>query len=377
MKILAIESSCDETSAAVIEDGTKIISNVISSSKDLHEKTGGIIPEIAAREQVKCIIPVIQEALNKLDLEEGLSNDRKYLNLINKHIDSLAITIGPGLIGSLLVGIETAKTIAFVTGKPIIPVNHIFAHIYANFLLEQIPQFPALALVVSGGHTELFLLNSHQQIKWLGGTLDDAAGECFDKTARILGLGFPGGPAIATEAEEFRKQSTHTLQLTTHNKIRLPRPMIDDESFNFSFSGLKTAVLREVKNLQTTQQLNNGAMEQLKHKSNYPLNKLTIQQLSYEIEESITDVLVDKTLRAAQKYCVKSILVGGGVAANRRLTEKFNQQSAINNQQFKLYVPPPLLCTDNAAYIGSFAYFHNSPVPWQEIKAVPDLEVEV
>ncbi len=343
MKILAIETSCDETAAAVVEDGGKIVSNVIASSSSLHEKTGGIIPEIAAREQVKCIIPVINEAM--------------------KPFDALAVTIGPGLNGSLLVGTEAAKTIAYVTGKPIIPVNHVIAHIYANWLdTDTKIEFPAIALVVSGGHTELFHMNSEIKLRWLGGTRDDAAGEVFDKTARLLGLGFPGGPAIAAEAAKIKIKNEKL-------KIKLPRPMLNEDSLDFSFSGLKTAVMREINKLKAAKQFNH----------------LTIQQLSYEIQESITDVLVSKTLKAAAQFNAKSILLGGGVAANKTLSEKFqstlrqNSGQAINNQQstINLHIPSPNLCTDNAAYIASYAYFHNKPVPWQKIQSRPDLRVEV
>ena len=346
MKILAIETSCDETAAAIVEDGTKIIANTISSSSNLHEKTGGIIPEIAAREQLKCIIPVIKETMN---FNQHLDN-----KITMDNIDAIAITIGPGLIGSLLVGVETAKTIAYVTKKPIIPVNHIFAHIYANWLnIEKIPVFPAIALVVSGGHTELFLMKDHNQLKWLGGTRDDAAGEAFDKTARLLGLGYPGGPAIAAAA----KYQISNIKY----QIKLPRPMIEEDNLEFSFSGLKTAIMREINRLKMAGQLNN----------------LIIQQLAHEVQESITDVLVDKTLKAAKRHNVKSILLGGGVAANQRLKEKF-QLSIINYQlSISLNIPPPAFCTDNAAYIASYAYFHNQPVLWRKIQAKPNLEVEV
>ncbi|OGG18821.1 tRNA (adenosine(37)-N6)-threonylcarbamoyltransferase complex transferase subunit TsaD [Candidatus Gottesmanbacteria bacterium RIFCSPHIGHO2_02_FULL_39_14] len=337
MKILAIETSCDETAAAVIENGKKIISNVIASSAEMHQKTGGIIPETAAREQVRAIIPVIDEALNPLR--------KKW-----EEIDSLAVTIGPGLIGSLLVGVETAKTLSLLTGKPLIPVNHVLAHLYANFLNEKLPEFPAIGLVVSGGHTELFVMEKINKLKWVGGTIDDAAGEAFDKTARLLGLGFPGGPAIAAEAAKFKIQNSKF-------KIKLPRPMINDKSLNFSFSGLKTAVLREVNKLKADKQFNNS----------------TIQQLAYEIQEAITDVLVEKTLRAAKKYKVKSILLGGGVAANKRLAERFKAEKLNIN----LFIPLPSLCTDNAAYIGSYAYFFNKYIAWQKIEAKPDLAVEV
>ncbi len=359
MRILAIETSCDETAAAVVEDGEKILSSVIASSQDFHKTTGGIIPESAAREQIKYIIPVVTSALTKLTEYTRLKN--RTLSGMLKQIDVLAVTYGPGLIGSLLVGVETAKTLAYITGKEIIPVNHIFAHIYANWLGGKKPEFPAIALVVSGGHTELFYMESHKKIKWLGGTRDDAAGEAFDKSARLLGLGYPGGPAIAKAAEKFKKPPiNHQLQ----TNIKLPRPMIGSDSLEFSFSGLKTAVLREVNRLKAANQL----------------NKENTTQLSYEIQESITDVLVKKTLFAARKYKAKSIIIGGGVAANKRLKEKLSStlshpQPATRNPQ--LYIPPPPLCTDNASYIASFAYFHHHPVPWEKIQAVPDLNVEV
>jgi len=370
MKILAIETSCDETAAAVIEDGTRIISNVVASSKELHEKTGGIIPEVAAREQLKCIIPVIDEAISNASPRLITS----YFSFLISNIDTIAVTVGPGLNGSLLVGVETAKTIAYVTGKPVIPVNHILAHIYANWLMNDLqlnsgdsytkvvrrknrpPLLPAIALVVSGGHTELFLMKNHKNIKWLGGTRDDAAGEAFDKTARLLGLGFPGGPAIAAAAAQYQKS-----KIKNQKEIRLPRPMISKDNLTFSFSGLKTAVMREINRLKLLKQLNNR----------------TIQQIAYEIQESITDVLVEKTLTAVKKYKVKSVLLGGGVAANKRLTDKFRLKIENFKLKINLHIPPSSLCTDNAAYIGSFAYFHNKPVPWQKIQAQPDLTVEV
>lgn len=339
MKILGIESSCDETAAAIIEDGKKILANVVSSSKELHNKTGGVIPEVAAREQVKCMIPVLNETIHQCS------------NVTMENIDAIAVTVGPGLIGSLLVGVETAKTIAYVDNKPIIPVNHIFAHIYANFLdVAKEPEFPAIALVVSGGHTELFYMKNRKDLKWIGGTLDDAAGEAFDKTARLLGLVYPGGPAIAAAADKFN------IKHSTFN-INLPRPMLDSKDLNFSFSGLKAAVMREVNRLKLVKQLNNEL----------------IQQLSFEIQEAITDILVVKTLRAAKENHVKSILIGGGVAANKRLKEKLNAQCSIYN----IFIPPPKLCTDNAAVIAGYAYFHYRPIAWKKIQAQPDLEVEV
>lgn len=336
MKILAIETSCDETAAAVVQDGTKIISNVVASSTKMHEKYGGIVPEVAAREQLKCIIPVIQEAAPSLS-----------------EIDAIAVTVGPGLIGSLLVGVETAKTIAFVTGKPIIPVNHVIAHIYANFVDGKEISFPAISLVVSGGHTELYLMKSSKDLTWLGGTLDDAAGECFDKTARLLGFGHGGGQAIQISAQ------THHASPITHHVI-LPRPMIHDETLNFSFSGLKTAVMREWKKYSS-------------NPSPITHHPSLTSAFAYEIQESITDVLVEKTIRAAKQHGAKSILLSGGVAANVRLREKFS----IQHSSFSIHAPESRLCTDNAVMIGAAAFWNGESSDWHKITATPDLSVEI
>src|SRR3989344_1249077 len=325
MNILAIETSCDETAAAVVQNGVIILSNIVASSTAMHAKYGGIVPEVAAREQLKCIIPTIKEALVQAHTDY-------------KYIDALAVTVGPGLIGSLLVGVETAKTLCFVTGKPIIPVNHVLAHMYANFVrsdeqnslrgyqesnIRKI-EFPAISLVVSGGHTELYLMKSTKDLQWLGGTLDDAAGEAFDKTARLLGFENHGGPAIQEAAEKCRMQNAEY-------RIKLPRPMMHDETFNFSFSGLKTAILREVNKFKASEQFNNA----------------TIAQLAFEVQESISDVLVAKTLRAAEQYNAKSILLSGGVAANLRLREKFSTKLETLNPKLSFFVPPVTLCTDN------------------------------
>ena len=332
MNILAIESSCDETAAAVIQDGSKILSNVIATSSTMHQKYGGIVPEVASREQLRCILPVIQEALTTA-------------NCTFDTIDAIGVTTGPGLIGSLLIGVEAAKTIAYVTEKPIIPVNHVLAHIYANFLEHPDKKdivFPAIALVVSGGHTELFLMNSKKDLRWLGGTIDDAAGEAFDKAARLLGFGSAGGLAIQKNA-------------TKKSSITLPRPLMHDSTLNFSFSGLKTAIMREV----------------TKQKELPEFNEKIIGQLAYEVQEAITDVLVKKTLQAVKMYAAQSILIGGGVASNLRLREKFSA----SNTSF--HCPPVALCTDNAAYIGSYAYYRGEAVNWKTIEATPDLSVEV
>lgn len=357
MRILAIESSCDETAAAVVDDGTVVRSTVVASSHDMHEKYGGIVPEVAARMQLESVIPVITEALRPL----RSSAQQSVSDTITESIDAIAVTVGPGLIGSLLVGVETAKTLAYTTGKPLIPVNHVLAHMYANFITTDehnrpneyynAVSFPAISLVVSGGHTELYVLESPRAITWLGGTIDDAAGECFDKTARLLGFGHGGGLAIQNAAAKAVKQKT--------GLIRLPRPMLDAKNaLNFSFSGLKTAILREVNALREKNEMNDN----------------TVAILANEVQETITDILVKKTLRAADKYNVRSVLLSGGVSANTRLREKF--ASTIGNA-YTLHFPPVPLCTDNAVYIASYAFFRGKPADWHTVNAVPDLEVEV
>lgn len=335
MIILGIETSCDETAASLVEDGAKIIANIVASSSEMHTKTGGIIPEVAAREQVKSMIPVVSECLSagKIDISQ---------------IDAIGVTIGPGLIGSLLVGTETAKTLSYAWSKPITPVNHLVGHIYANWLDQELPKLPAIALVVSGGHTDLVLMKDHEEIEWIGGTRDDAAGECLDKCARLLDLGYPGGPVIANEAQKFNPTKSEL-------KIKLPRPMLDEDNFDFSFSGLKTAVLREVNNLKINRQ------------------GLAVEQLSYEIQEAVTDVLVAKTLRAVQNFQIESVILAGGVSANQRLREKMKIGTEKN--KVSLHIPPLKLCTDNAAYIASCAFFNYHPLSWQEISPNPSLTI--
>jgi N6-L-threonylcarbamoyladenine synthase len=331
MKILAIETSCDETAAAIVEHGTTILSSTVASSKTMHEKYGGIMPEVAAREQLRCIVPTIKEVLSES-------------NLTYSQLDAIAVTVGPGLVGSLLVGVETAKAIALTTGLPIIPVNHVLAHMYANLVHTNDYHpitFPAISLVVSGGHTELYLMKSESELTWLGGTLDDAAGEAFDKTARLLGFGHGGGPAIAKAAEQVHSSS-----------VSLPRPL-NDTTLHFSFSGLKTAVLREWKK-QTS------------------VTATLTSEFAYEVQEAITDVLVKKTLLAARTHNAHTILLSGGVSANLRLREKL----ADRGSEYTIHAPPIHLCTDNAVYIASYAYFRGKPIDWHKLTAIPDLSVE-
>jgi N6-L-threonylcarbamoyladenine synthase len=348
MIILAIESSCDETSASLVEDGRTIISNVIATSSAMHEKWGGIVPEVAAREQLRCIIPVIREALNPIEKTTSDSIG----TIITSSVDAIGIAVGPGLIGSLLIGVETAKTLAYLSGKPLLPVNHVLAHMYANFLIpEHTIRFPAVSLVVSGGHTELFCMEDEQTLSWIGGTIDDAAGEAFDKTARLIGFGSSGGRAIQESAAKYTPSDAKP-------GFRLPRPLLHDGTLNFSFSGLKTAITREwgQQSIHTDE---------------------STSMFAHEVQESITDILVEKTIRAADIHNAESILLGGGVASNLRLREKFFEQASVKNGQRAFFCPPVNLCTDNAAYIGSYAYFRSTPIDWKTTQATPNLSVEV
>lgn len=333
MKILGIETSCDETSAAVLEaqgEELTLKSNVIASSLAMHIPTGGIIPENAAREQLKYILPVINEALSKAEttLEE---------------IDAVAVTYGPGLIGSLLVGVETAKTIAYTLNKPLIPVNHMVGHIYANFIDVTVIKFPLLALVVSGGHTDLLLMKRHRDLHLLGGTRDDAAGEALDKIGRLIGVDYPAGPVIEKLAKEGDPK-----------RFRFPRPLIGSHDYDYSFSGLKTAVLREVKQFRE-------------------IDEQTKKDISRGTLDAIIDVLIKKTLKAAEEHSVKSIILSGGVAANQTLRDTFSKEIEKRRLDVQFFVPPRSLCTDNAAMIAAAAYFNDPKVQPNEVSANPEL----
>jgi len=304
MKILGIETSCDETAAAVVEDGVKILSSEISSQVELHARYGGIVPEVASRQHILSIIPVISKAMNEAHIGwHGL--------------DGIAVTNGPGLAGSLLVGTSVAKAIATVKELPLAGINHLEAHIYANWLSSQEPAFPLLCLIVSGGHSDLVLMRDHGDYTILGRTRDDAAGEAFDKAARILGLGYPGGPAIDREAVKGTAS------------INLPRALLKG-TCDFSFSGLKTALFRLVEN----DKINNTA------------------DAAASFQQAIVDVLVSKTIAAARQHRVKQILLSGGVAANRGLRHRLVKDSPI-----PVLIPEPILCTDNAAMVAACGYF--------------------
>ena len=305
MNVLAIESSCDETAAAVVVDGRTALSSVVASQVDLHARYGGVVPEVASRQHLRNIGPVIREALEAA-------------NLTLDDIDAVAGTRGPGLAGSLLVGYNAAKAIAYARDLPFLGVNHLEGHIYANWLVEgPEPKFPALCLVVSGGHTDLVFMRGHGQYQRLGGTRDDAAGEAFDKVGRLLGLPFPGGPHVAKAAEQGGPSD-----------LKLPRAWMPG-TFDFSFSGLKTAVLHTVRD-----------------------GKYDTPTIAWEFQEAVVDVLAGKTSRLARELGAAEVLVAGGVASNTRLREELRRRCPV-----PVRIPPAKFCTDNAAMIGAAAGF--------------------
>lgn len=309
-RILAIETSCDETAAAVVEDGRTILSNVIASQTDLHAQYGGVFPEVASRKHIEVIHAVVAQAMNTAHL--GFDD-----------LDCIAVTRGPGLVGSLLVGVNVAKGLAVGSRKPLLGINHIEGHIYSLWLTEEGDQieFPVLTLVVSGGHTELYLMRDHLNYEHLGGTLDDAAGEAFDKVGRLLGLPYPGGPAIDKASQEGNSAA-----------FKFPRAVMDD-SYNFSFSGLKTAVLRETEK--------------------YEPDRMPVNDMAAGFQAAVVDVLVAKTAAAAQDYGVTAVHLAGGVSANRALRKQMAESLDI-----PVRYPPFVLCTDNAAMIAAAAHYH-------------------
>ena len=320
MNILAIESSCDETAVAVIKDGTEILSNIIASQIEIHARYGGVVPEVAARSHIEVIIPVIEQALEEAKV--GWDN-----------IDAIATTKGPGLIGSLLIGVMTARTLAITKQKPLIGVNHIWAHAFASFLTESKPEFPFLALTVSGGHTALSLYKDDLTREVIGETLDDAGGEAFDKVAKLIGLPYPGGPAISKAAESGDE-----------NAYKFPLANLGKNSFDFSFSGLKTAVLRQVQEITG---VNPGAID---NKKTYTLSQDVISDISASFQKAAVGALLKQTQKAYLRYNPKSLVVGGGVACNNYLRDKMTEMIP-----GAIFVPP-VLCTDNAAMIGALAY---------------------
>jgi len=342
MKILAIETSCDETSASVVlagkKSGVKKLSNVVSSQILIHRKTQGVVPEVAARAHISKISGVVQKALK--DAKTSL-----------KSIDYLAVTNGPGLISSLLVGCEYTKGLALALNKKVIPTNHMLGHLYSAFVSDPKIKLPSINLIVSGGHTYLILLKKKNNFKVLGSTVDDAAGEAFDKVAKMLGLPYPGGPEISKLAEKAKKNKGF-------KDYSFPRPMINAKSFDFSFAGLKTAVLYRIRD------------EKLNLK-----DQQTKANLAYSFQEAVVDVLVKKTMRAVEKYKAKSITLSGGVAANKLLRKKLALAS--RKMKKKFYVPDFSLCTDNALMIANAAAIKVQngfkPVKYSRIKVDPQL----
>jgi len=304
MRLLGIETSCDETAAAIVEDGIKILSNEIASQVDIHARYGGIVPEVASRQHTLSIIPIVSSAMKKAKTTWS-------------EIDAIAVTMGPGLAGSLLTGVNTAKALSFAHCLPLIGVNHLEGHIYANWLNGTLPEFPLICLIVSGGHSDLVLMRGHGNYTMLGRTRDDAAGEAFDKAARVLGLGYPGGPAMEKAA------------MNGKNVIPLPRAWLKGTN-DFSFSGIKTALLRLAEDGKITNPADGAA----------------------SFQTAVVEVLVSKTIDAAQEYGVKQIILCGGVAANKTL-----RQTLLTKSPLPVIIPPMILCTDNAAMIAACGYY--------------------
>ena len=333
MKVLAIESTCDETAAAVVEGGERgirVITNIVASSADIHTKYGGVVPEVAAREQIKSIVPVLTEALNGTEM---------------KDVDAIAVAYGPGLIGSLLVGIETARALALAWNKPLIRVNHIEAHVAANWILSEVrkttPKLPAIGLIISGGHTDIVLVEDYKHWKWIGGTVDDAAGEAFDKVARILRLPYPGGPSIQKAAEIVDE---------TFEVSKLPRPMIHEHNLKMSFSGLKAAVAKVV---------------------GKELNPDQVNGVAREFNEAVAEVLARKTAEAIDVHQPRTFLVAGGVAANKMIREKLQEMAL--SKGLDIFLPELRYCGDNAAMVGAAAILNPDYIEIENLGPEPSL----
>ena len=355
MKILAIESSCDETAAAVVEDGRYLLSNVVNTQIDIHAVYGGVVPEVAARSHIEVINPVINQALTDAELTWD-------------DIDAVAVTYAPGLIGSLLVGTLAARTLAVIHNKPLYPIHHVEAHVYANFITEKSedtlrgvslpskqPKFPMLALIVSGGHSQLVLFKDHGDYELLGQTQDDAVGEAFDKVAKIIGLPYPGGPSIAKAALEGDSR-----------RYTLPKAKLDNP-YNFSFSGLKTAVLRAV------QREVGVDITFPSHELPGLVNDVQRRDFAASFQRIAIETLVDKAERAFRDYSPKSVVIAGGVAANQELRRQLSERLPL-----AIEYAPMQLCTDNAAMIGTLAYFYaqkNDPTDPLDLEVIPSLSM--
>lgn len=391
MIILSIETSCDDTGVSVIKTNSsalkkkgldfndfEIMSDIVSSQNKLHAKYGGVFPSLAKREHQKNLLPILTKALKTAGLlkknKKGVDikkiekikkildkNPELFLSLkpflkeyANPEINEVAVTIGPGLEPCLWTGINLARALSSYYNIPLLGINHIEAHILSNWLspIEKVA-FPAVALVVSGGNTQLVYMENIGKYRLIGETRDDAAGECFDKTARILGLSYPGGPSISKEADKFAKIKKKNFNIT------LPRPMIHDKNYDFSFSGLKTAVLYDFKRRD----------RKTRESSEY------IEEMSYEIEQSIIDVLTSKTIKAAENYGAKSIIVGGGVSANKKLVKAFKEK--VKKRKIKLFSPIAKFSGDNGSMIGLTAVMSKNAkrIPWQKTKAESNLKI--
>lgn len=320
--VLGIETSCDETAAAVIADGRRILSNVVASQVDIHRRFGGVVPEVASRQHILAIVPVVKQAMSDAGLDWG-------------DLSAVAVTYGPGLVGSLLVGLNLAKSLAFAHTLPLIGVNHLEGHLYAAWLSDDgPPEFPLLGLIVSGAHSSLLLMTGHGQYQLLGRTIDDAAGEAFDKIARLLGLGYPGGPVIQQAASAGNAET-----------YALPRAWLRG-TYNFSFSGLKTAVMRTIEDKSSVQGFTIATSQ------GKVVNPAYVSDLAASFQQAVVDVLVEKTRQASSEFEVNGVILGGGVAANAAL-----RQSLRSALKTRLFIPPPVLCTDNAAGIASAGHY--------------------
>jgi len=410
MKILAIETSCDDTGVAIIEiKGQKpprfnVLSNIVSSQTEVHRKWGGVFPALAKREHQKNLVPTLKEALKKAEIlkisnfqfpisnknpeskipsskfqvlgsilkrePELLEKTVQFLGDYQKpKVNLIAVTIGPGLEPCLWQGVNFAKALSFYWNLPIIPVNHIEAHIFINFLNEiknwklKIKNLPAICLVVSGGHTQIILMKKIGKYEILGETRDDAAGECFDKAAKILDIGYPGGPAIAELALQWKSQIPMTNdQANSKFGVSLPRPMMNSKDYDFSFSGLKTAVLYNFK----------SQPDSAKKDKNY------LMEMSAEIQQAIIDVLIKKTIKAAKDYHVKIIILGGGVSANQELRKQFEQKIQKENLNFNFQIPSQELCSDNGAMAGIAGYYgwtRGKVKNWKQIEVDANLRI--
>jgi N6-L-threonylcarbamoyladenine synthase len=349
--ILGIETSCDETAVAVVKDGRELLSNVIASQIEMHRPYGGVFPEVASRQHVLAMLPTLDDALHQA-------------NLSLDDLDAIAVTYGPGLAGSLLVGVNTAKALAWAHGLPLVGVNHIEAHIYGNWLVEgPEPELPAVCLIVSGGHTDLILMRDHGDYVRLGGTLDDAAGEAFDKVGRLLGMDYPGGPAIEAAAGFGRPDA-----------FDLPRAWLPG-SYDFSFSGLKTAVLyltQQYTSGQNAATRRPGAPARGRPRAPHKVRPLPVNDAAASFQAAAVDVLVEKTREAAEEFSVRQVLLAGGVAANEHLRREMQACAPV-----PVRCPPVALCTDNGAIVaaaGYYRYLEGERAGW-ELDVVPGLRL--